>query len=714
MRWRLRLCQICLSLVAIVWLIQPVWAAPEPPPSDRPRLTSQLLQERLRSPVASEGVRTLDLRGLVIDLRPENAAFRTQFYQGLQAQLQRPGAPLGLDLSNSLILGSLEGSQLGLRAPLFGEALAPLFTPAEQAQLQRDRRRLFQLSRLSQSLLAGDRAPRDLQLSVFRGPIKLIQARLTGEVNFSHTFFLGSIDAQGAEFVQAAHWAETRFTQPITFAGARFRQVADFGGSIFFDKASFNQIRFGGQTTFEGSEFRASASFNRSQFQHPATFSRTTWQKAADFAQTRWQDQALFAKAQLHQTFFTDAVFEKPVIFREATFNQTVNLRGASILDQIDFSDAEFAQAAMLNLPGLQFDPKQAQILGNPGQISQVLSVPTLQGNQILLRNLVRNFRQLEQIGDANQVEYLTQKLRLRDLRQQLTSTNVNQAPLERLTQIGFSAAEAEAIVQARSQHSFRNVPELLSREVIDLATFIKLQNQVTAGAPLSFWSWGLAAFEWLGLSLLLLLSQYGSSFWLIFGVGLVTIAVFGLLFWWIDRGRWWLREPILPTVAETTWMIGSFTGLALAGVVAIFRTAEAPWLTLAFLSGIILPLPLIGLLVQKQDSPTLSYFVEDGSMRQFRLLLGRLPIMPLFPFFRDRYTPILWERRWGWLNYFDLSLNNLFRLGFNDIRLRDRQLPGWISTLVWYQWGLGILYIALLLWTLSRTIPGLNLFIYF
>lgn len=713
MRWRQRLCQLCLAVVGMVWLIQPVWAAPEST-LERLLLTPQLLQERLRSPVASEGVQTLDLRGLVIDLRPENAAFRTEFYQGLQAQLQRPGAPLGLDLSNSLIQGSLEGGQLGLRAPLFGEALAPLFTPAEQAQLQRDRRRLFQLSRLSQSLLAGDRAAGDLQLSVFRGPLKLVQTHLTGAVNFSHTFFLGSVDAQGAEFVQAVHWAETRFTQPITFAGARFRQIADFGGSIFFDKANFNQIRFEGQTTFEGSEFQASGSFNRSQFQRPATFSRTTWQKAADFAQTRWQDQALFTKAQLNQTFFADAVFEKSAIFREAVINQPVNLRGASILDQIDFSDAEFAQAAMLNLPGLQFDPKQARILGNPGQISQVLSVPTLQGNQILLGNLVRNFRQLEQIGDANQVEYLTQKLRLRDLRQQLTSTNVNQAPPEGLTQIGFSAAQAEAIVQARSQHWFRSVSELLGREIIDLATYIKVQNQITAGAPLSLWSWGLAAFQWLGLSLLVLLSRYGSSFWLIFGVGLVAIATFGLLYWWVDRGRWWLREPILPTAAETIWMISSFTGLSLTGVLAIFRTAEAPWLTLAFLSSIILPLPLMGLLVKTHDSPTISYFVEDGSMRQFRLLIGRLPIMPRFSFFRDRYAPILWERRWGWLNYFDLSLNNFFRLGFNDIRLRDRQLPGWISTLVWYQWGLGILYIALLLWTLSRTIPGLNLFIYF
>ena len=40
------------------------------------------------------------------------------------------------------------------------------------------------------------------------------------------------------------------------------------------------------------------------------------------------------------------------------------------------------------------------------------------------------------------------------------------------------------------------------------------------------------------GLSLLLLLSRYGTNFWLVFGVGLVAVAYFGVLFWLVDRGR--------------------------------------------------------------------------------------------------------------------------------------------------------------------------------
>ena len=101
-------------------------------------------------------------------------------------------------------------------------------------------------------------------------------------------------------------------------------------------------------------------------------------------------------------------------------------------------------------------------------------------------------------------------------------------------------------------------------------------------------------------------------------------------------------------------------------------------------------------------------------TLRQLRFLIGRLPVIPRYPLFRERYSVILWDKRWNWLNYFDFSLNNLLRFGFNDIRLRDEHMPGLVTALAWYQWSIGILYFALLLWTLSRTIPGLNLLIYF
>lgn len=709
------------AVILFAWVLLsplPVWGVTVQP--DRVPLSLELLQQRLKNPINNDGILTLDLRRLVIDLRPENAAFRDQFYRGVQAQLQRPGAPVGLDLSFSLIEGDFSGNQLGLRTPLYGDALSPIFSPTEQAQLNRDRRRLFQLNRLSRSLLSNELAMQDLQLMVFRGPLSLGQTRFLGRVDFSNTFFLGAVQAQGVDFTQGVDGSQTRFSQPVSFTGGRFERGAEFRNSMFFAKANFSQTNFGETANFQTSEFQGTANFNRAVFQKNGNFNRVQWQGNADFAQSRWQGPAIFTRNQFNQALFlTEASLEQSASFRESQFSRSVNLRGATILDQADFSDTQFAKTASLNIPELKFDPKTARILGDPGQISRQLSVPTLRGNEILLRNLVRNFRQLEQIGDANQVEYLAQKLRLQDIHQQLFSTNINRATPLRLKQVGFTTEQAAKITQVRTDQPFRNLTDLMSRNIVDLATYIKVRNRVTAGELSSLWSYVLLMVQGLGITLLLVLTGFGSSFWLIFGIGLLAIAYFGLLFWLVDRFRRRVPNPIVPGVSETIWILTTFTLLSLAGLVMIVRASASPLLTLAFVGGLILPVPLgiMGVIYKQgryHDMMDISYFVEDGSMRQFRLLIGRLPIVPRFPFFRERYEPILWYRRWGWLNYYDLSLINFLKFGFNDIRLRDQHLPGLVSSLLWYQWGLGLLYIGLLLWTLSRTIPGLNLFIYF
>ena len=148
-------------------------------------------------------------------------------------------------------------------------------------------------------------------------------------------------------------------------------------------------------------------------------------------------------------------------------------------------------------------------------------------------------------------------------------------------------------------------------------------------------------------------------------------------------------------------------------------QNTSHPARTLAAVLLVVVPVPgalLVRLYQQGRyhDLMDRSYFVENGALRQIQVLIARLPVIPKYPFYRDRYTPLLADQRWNWLNYYDFSFNNWFKFGFNDIRLRDRAVPGLISALAWYQWSLGTVYIALLLWTLSRTIPGLNLLLYF
>jgi hypothetical protein len=713
--------------VAAIILLGGLWIALSHPPSawgvnlapDRTPLTLEILQERLKSPTTGEGTRTLDLRQFVIDLRPENAAFRDEFYRLIKTQLQRSSTPLGLDFSYALIQGDLDISDLGLQAPLYGQTLPPLFNEAEQAQLQRDRRRLSQLSQLSRSLLAqAQTAP--LQITVLRGNLVLAQTRFEGFAAFTNTFFLNRVEADGAVFTQDTDWSETRFGQSASFTNAVFQREARFRSALFFDRTRFNQAQFWGNANFQNSEFQGVASFHQASFDQFANFSRIQWQDMADLSQTHWHENVLFDRDKFAKSlFFTETVFDKLASFRQVQFNQSVNLRGASILGQADFADAGFAAKAYLNIPNLQFDPKQATILGDPGQLGRVLSVPALQSNETLLRKLVQNFRQLQQIPDANQIEYTKEKLRLQSLRQRLWGTDLNTASPLQLQRIGFSAEQVDAIQQARQQQPFRSLNDLLKLDQIDLATYVKMRDRVVAGESLTPTSWVLTGLHWMGLSLVLLLTHYGTSFWLVFGVGLVSIAFFGLVFWGVDRFRRRVPQPIVPTAEETVWVLSGFSVLSLSGLSAIFRTAEHPWFTLACLIGVIVPLPatLLGLLYWQgryHDLMNVSYFVEDGTLRQLRFLIGRLPVIPSYPLFRERYGAILWDKHWSWLNYFDFSLNNFLRFGFNDIRLRDQSIPGLVTTLVWYQWSIGILYFALLLWTLSRTIPGLNLLIYF
>lgn len=706
---------ISLCILFLLLLAQPVWGVTTTQP-ERTVLTLELLQERLRSPTKREGIPTLDLQQMVIDLRPENAEFRDSFYQLLRTQLQRAGSnPLGLDLSYSLIQGDLAGTDLGLRTPLYGQSLTPIFTPTQQEQLQRERR-LAQLKGVSSSLNSGLAA--SSQIIVFRGPLKLVQTRFTGSVNFTNTFFLQPMEAQGAIFTQDADWTGTRFSRDASLAGATFRRAASFRSSIFFAKAEFNQAQFQESAFFTDSLFENTANSIQASFKQMANFSRVQWLGNADFSQVRYSDRALFTKDQFNQSFsLTEATFEQAVAFREAQFNQSVNLLGTSIQGLADFSDVEFAKGAVLNVSGLTFDSDQAKILGNPDQIGRVMTVPRLQGNENVLRNLVQNFRQMQQIADANQLEYITQMLRRGELCRRLLGTNINTASPELLLQVGFSAAQAAAIAQHRDQQPFHNLSELMTLEEINLATYMQVRDLIVAGT-LSPSEWLLEGLQWLGLSMLLLLSRYGTSFWLVFGVGIVAFAYFGMLFWLIDRWRRVRPQRIIPTLQETIWVLSSFSLLTLFGLTAIFHTAEQPWITLGSLAIVVLPVPAILLwrLYQKgryHDLMDISYFVEDGSTRQLRLLIGRLPVMPRFPLFRERYLPLLWNRRWNWLNYYDFSLNNLLKLGFNDIRLRDEHLPSIVSSLAWYQWSLGLLYITLLLWTLSRTIPGLNLLFY-
>jgi hypothetical protein len=592
-------------------------------------LTSEILKARINNLVKKEGLDTVDLSNLIIDLTDKNLEFRDEFYQQVQTKFSRTSTPLVLDLSQSSIKGEFSIGKLGIQTPLAEGALSSLLTPLEQEKIKSYNPILPQ---------PGEQIP---SVTVWRGELLLDRTEFMGIVDFANTLYLQKIVASETIFRHNVNWSNSRFFSNPKFEQAKFAEIANFTHSYFYDNLSFEGANFEQLADFTGIECL----------------------KKADFSQVQWHDRVLFSKSRFLQSLtFNNATFEKTADFRNTRFNAPIDFQEANLFDQINFSNATFTPEANLNVAGLAFESDNAKIIGQTGVIGTVISVPSLEGNETVLRNLVRNFRSLEQIPDANQIEYQREKLRLQELSDRIIGT-----PWQRLWQF----------------------------------------------------DWLAKVLHWLGLSLLLLLGDYGTNVSLVLGAGLIAIAYFSFLFWFVDRYRRRLPQPILPNRYETICMGSSYSLFTLLGIIDIIQTTDRPWLTLACLAVVLLPVPAILLIRLYQQGRyhkllDLTYFVEDGSLRQFRLMLGRLPIMPRFPFYRDRYEPILWNKRWNWLNYYDFSFNNLLKFGFNDIRLRDTHLPGIISTLVWYQWSLGVLYIILLFWTLSRTIPGLNLLIYF
>jgi hypothetical protein len=708
-----------LGLLAAIAQTPPALAADSHPP-----LTLEILRQRLAAPVQREGRPAIDLRNYTIDLRPDSP-LGDSFYRLLSAGLQKPAKPPTLDLSYAVVQGDLDLQRLGQREPLYGDnlsgdRLSPLLSEAGQGQLKRDRQRLLQLSRLSQSfLLQGQGASQ--QIYLFKAPLVAVQTRFGGAVLGGDTFFLGRVLATGAVFEQGLSVGGARFNRAVNFSGADFRQGFQAKGGLFFETVRFEATQFRNGVNLQGAEFKADANFSRAVLAGDLNFSRVQWQGAADFARTLWQGTAFFVRSYFAKAlFFTEARFDGPLVLRQTRFGEPVNLRNAVLGSEVDLGDALFPPPAYLNVAGLEFSLEQTQILGTPGKIGRVFSVPQLAGNETLLRNLERNFRRLEQISDANAVAFTAERLRLKVWQQRLLGTNINTASVPALARVGFTEAQATAIVQQRQKQPFIGTEGVLSVEGVDLAAYLKVRDRIFALNAFPVTKRLALGLRWLGLGALVVLSRYGTSFGLTFGLGLVAIPTFALMFWVVDRYR--KRRgpvPILPPLEEGLWLGGASALLLGLGLNALLRSADYPLLTLGCLFALLVPVPalLIGLLVKRgryHDLMGESYFVEDGSLRQLRLLIARLPVIPKFPFFRDRYTYLLLDRRWNWLNYLDFSLNNWLKFGFNDIRLRDQQVPGLITALVWYQWGLGLLYTALLLWTLSRTIPGLNLLIYF
>ncbi|MEL6471529.1 MAG: pentapeptide repeat-containing protein [Cyanobacteria bacterium J06623_4] len=738
--WSIGLAQSSISILLVAAVLVAVTIFGSAPPtlagptgSAHPALTLSALDRQMAAAAQQRNVKIISLKGFTINLRENSAeetAFVEQFYQRLQKGLNPKGASgsqiPGLDLSDAVVLGDFDLTRLSLRVPAYSTTApaSPSYssyrndsTPTVRTRPRSSRKNFgSSTGALSRFLLLPAQTPQ-LDTYIFQGPLLLTHTCFNGGVTAKDLSFLNRVEASRAIFTQAANWQGSQFTSSLNFSQAQFQQESRFRAALFSGRSRFKQAQFNGLSSWQASTFQQGASFAQANFRN-ATFARAHWQANADFDRATFQEVGNFQKSRFDQSLFlTDAQLEGALNFRQAQFQGPISLRGAHVLSQIDFGDARFANA-LINVADLDFSAGDAQFLGTPGQIGQRFSVPTLTSNETVLRTLVRNFRLLEQIADANQLEYTTEQLRLARIRRYLFGLSINQATTGQLIQAGFSEPQARAIAQRAQQDPFVSRSDLLALDEVDLATYLQVRDRIIV-SPTHPFDRLQQLIHWLALASLLLLSHYGTNVGLVFSVGLLATTAFAIMYWLVDRYRRRQPTPIVPTRDETVAVLLGSAALLTLSFGLLSQSSEHMGRTLAAVGLLVLPVPaaLIGTLYQQgryHDLMDRSYLVENGALRRLQVLIARLPTPPKFPFYRDRYTPLLSDRRWNWLNYFDFSFNNWFKFGFNDIRLRDRAVPGLISALVWYQWSLGVAYITLLLWTLSRTIPGLNLLLYF
>ena len=616
----------------------------------RSYLTIEILQDKVDNLVQIEGKENIDLSNFIINLSNSDNEFSQKFFQKINNTITKASSPIGIDFSNSIIQGNFKFNQLGIYSAVGEGGLNSLFTPTEQEQI-------------NQYYPVNNDASQEIpRVNIFRSKLNFTDTVFTGEVEGNNSLFLQPVIVTSGKFQNTIQLEGNIFGEEVDFSNSVFEQDISIIHSHFFSTARFKEVNAKATSDFSYSQFEGLTEFNNSLFKQVANFTRTAFIQPVNFSGVIFSDRLMFAKSKfLESLILINTTFEKTASFRDIYINGIINLKDSHLLDRLDFSNVFFTPKTSINTSGLAFDSAEAKIIGEKG-IGKYIDVNRLESNETVLRNLIRNFRSLEQIGDANYLEYKREQLRAKQISDRLIKT------------------------------SWRKV---------------------------FTWGWIKLIPQWLMLNLLLILGDYGTNINLTFTIGIITISFFSFLFWLIDRYRPNISTPVVPTRYETIVMSISYLLCTILSLANILIVTNKPLTTLLGITIILVPVPvtitlLIYLKGRYHKLLNLTYFVEDGSFREFRLLIGRLPIMPRFPFFRDRYEPIFWNKRWSWLNYYDFSLNNIFKLGFNDIRVRDEHLPGLVSILVWYQWCLVVLYIILLLWTISRTVPGLNLLIYF
>ncbi len=173
-----------------------------------------------------------------------------------------------------------------------------------------------------------------------------------GNASFDKASFLGQADFANTTFANGS-FSSASFAEPAFFDGALFHDDVSFEDAVFAKDAFFNQALFMANANFNYSDFASYSYFPAAQFLGDALFSDVDFSGALDFSAAKVAGRANFFQSRFNSAGFSNAVFSGPVHFGLASFSGLSSFGETVFSDEANFNLARFSQAAYFS--GAQF-----------------------------------------------------------------------------------------------------------------------------------------------------------------------------------------------------------------------------------------------------------------------------------------------------------------------------------------------------------------------
>ena len=183
-----------------------------------------------------------------------------------------------------------------------------------------------------------------------------------GEVDFTGTVFLQSVDLSKAVFVSPVIFSRMQVDFEAFFIGTRFDQTVDFSHATFGTHSRFHKAIFRDRVSFGGAHFSGVAEFLEVGFQREADFSRSHFSSGTGFSGSVFAGPANFSAVRVdHEIYFRFTEFKQTVSFQGAQFQNVVDFTNARFEGEQDFSGAVFHTPPHLSGSNLASDVVTAQ-----------------------------------------------------------------------------------------------------------------------------------------------------------------------------------------------------------------------------------------------------------------------------------------------------------------------------------------------------------------